>query len=77
VWNTSAHVQDNEQDPEKRPFTKQELQHFFDHADEHVTLIANSRKKSWLPAYRDSVMLKVAYSYGLRCGPCPASNPSV
>ena len=38
----------------------------FDHADDQVTLIANSNKKGWLPAYRDSVMFKVAYSYGLR-----------
>lgn len=65
-WNTAAHVQDNEQNPLKRPFTKKELQDFFDHADEQVSLIANARKKGWLPAYRDSVMFKVAYSYGLR-----------
>jgi integrase/recombinase XerD len=26
AWNTATHVQDNEQNPEKRPFTKQELQ---------------------------------------------------
>ncbi|SKU05518.1 site-specific recombinase XerD [Mycobacteroides abscessus subsp. massiliense] len=51
AWNTAAHVQDNEQDPKKRPFTKQELQDFFDHADDQVTLIANSKKKGWLPAY--------------------------
>ena len=30
------------------------------------TLIASSGKKGWLPAYRDAVMFKVAYSYGLR-----------
>lgn len=66
AWNTATHVQDNEQSPEKRPFTKQELQDFFDHADDQVTVIANSRKKGWLPAYRDAVMFKVAYSYGLR-----------
>lgn len=65
-WNTASHVQDNEQNPKKRPFSKQELQQFFDHADDEVTLIANSRKKGWLPAYQDSVMFKVAYSYGLR-----------
>ncbi|UVO11486.1 site-specific integrase [Mycobacterium sp. SVM_VP21] len=66
AWNTATHVQDNEQSPEKRPFTKQELQDFFDHADDQVTVIANARKKGWLPAYRDAVMFKVAYSYGLR-----------
>lgn len=66
AWNTAVHVQDNEQVPEKRPFTKRELQDFFDHADDQVTLIANSKKKGWLPAYRDAVMFKVAYSYGVR-----------
>lgn len=45
AWNTATHVQDNEQDPEKRPFTKQELQDFFDHANDQVTLIANSRRR--------------------------------
>jgi hypothetical protein len=28
-WNTATHVQDNEQSPAKRAFTKQELQDFF------------------------------------------------
>ncbi|AFJ34720.1 site-specific recombinase XerD [Mycobacterium sp. MOTT36Y] len=65
-WNTAAHVQDNEQRPAKRAFTKRELQDFFDHADDQVALIAASGRKGWLPAYRDAVMFKVAYSYGLR-----------
>jgi integrase/recombinase XerD len=77
AWNTATHVQDNEQDPEKRPFTKQELQHFFDHADDQVTLIANSRKKGWLPAYRDSVMFKVAYSYGCASTNCATCRQSI
>jgi integrase/recombinase XerD len=33
-WNTAVHVQDNEQSPAKRAFTKRELQDFFDHADD-------------------------------------------
>ena len=65
-WNTAKHVQDNEAQPEKRAFTKQELQDFFDHADDQVSAIAASSKKGWLPAYRDAVMFKIAYSYGLR-----------
>lgn len=65
-WNTAMHVQDNEQAPTKRAFTKRELQDFFDHADDRVALIAASARKGWLPAYRDSVMFKLAYSYGLR-----------
>lgn len=35
-WNTATHVQDHEQSPEKRPFRKQELQDFFDHAHDQV-----------------------------------------
>jgi hypothetical protein len=50
AWNTASHVQDNEQSPEKRAFTKQELQNFFDHADDQLSLIAASKKKGWLPA---------------------------
>jgi integrase/recombinase XerD len=65
-WNTAAHVQDNEQSPAKRAFTKRELQDFFDHADDQVSLIAASGRKGWRPAYRDAVMFKLAYSYGVR-----------
>jgi integrase/recombinase XerD len=64
-WNTAAHVQGNEQSPATRAFTKRELQDFFDHADDQVPLIAASGRKGWLPAYRDAVMFKLAYSYGL------------
>ena len=65
-WNTARHVQDNESRPDKRAFTPRELQDFFDHADEQVSVIAASGRKGWLPAYRDTVMFKLAYSYGLR-----------
>ncbi|WP_179272950.1 MULTISPECIES: site-specific integrase [unclassified Rhodococcus (in: high G+C Gram-positive bacteria)] len=65
-WNSAAHVQDNESAPTKRAFTKTELQELFDHADTQVETIAGIGRKGWLPAYRDAVMLKIAYSYGLR-----------
>jgi integrase/recombinase XerD len=65
-WNTATHVQGNEQSPAKRAFTKQELQDFFDHAEDRVSAAADSGRKGWLPAYRDAVMFKLAYSYGLR-----------
>jgi integrase/recombinase XerD len=42
------------------------LQAVFDHADDQVAIIAASGRKGWLPAYRDAVMFKIAYSYGLR-----------
>ncbi|MFP5019150.1 tyrosine-type recombinase/integrase (plasmid) [Paenarthrobacter ureafaciens] len=65
-WNTATHTQEYEGQPSKRPFTKAELQMLFDHADDQVELIAASGKKGWKAAYRDAVMLKITYSYGLR-----------
>ncbi len=35
-WNTAVHVQEAEADPRKRAFTRDELQAFFDHADDQV-----------------------------------------
>jgi integrase/recombinase XerD len=66
-WNTASHVQEYEGRPVKRPFTREELQWLFDHADDEVERVAASGRKGWQAAYRDAVMLKVAYSYGLRC----------
>jgi integrase/recombinase XerC len=65
-WNTAVHVQDNENDPAKRAFTRPELEAFFDHADEQVARIRAFGRKGWLPAFRDAVLLKTAYAYGLR-----------
>ncbi len=44
-WNTARHVQENEAQPEKRAFTKRELQDFFDHADEQVSAVVASGRK--------------------------------
>jgi integrase/recombinase XerD len=38
----------------------------FDHADDEVERIGKSGRKGWQAAYRDAVMMKVAYAYGLR-----------
>jgi site-specific recombinase XerD len=65
-WNTAVHVQDNESDPAKRAFTHDELQSFFDHADEQVVRIRNRGRKGWAPAFRDATLFKVAYAFGLR-----------
>src|SRR5919109_4497964 len=65
-WNTAVHVQDNESDPAKRAFTHDELQAFFDHADEQVVRIRDRGRKGWAPAFRDATLFKVAYSFGLR-----------
>ncbi|MFD1967403.1 site-specific integrase [Pseudonocardia alni] len=65
-WNSAGHHQDNEQDPRKRAFTRDELQAFFDRADQEVTRIRELGRKGWLPAFRDAVLFKVAYAWGLR-----------
>lgn len=65
-WNTAVHAQENESDPAKRAFTRAELEALFDYADEQVARIRAFGRKGWLPAFRDAVLLKTAYSYGLR-----------
>jgi integrase/recombinase XerD len=65
-WNSAGHHQENEQDPRKRAFTRAELQAFFDRADDEVDLIRSRGRKRWLPAFRDAVLFKVAYGWGLR-----------
>ncbi|CPZ28431.1 site-specific recombinase XerD [Mycobacteroides abscessus] len=61
-----SHVQDSEHRPKKRAFTRRELQDFFDRADDEVTRVAESDRKGWHAALRDSVMFKTTYAWGLR-----------
>lgn len=65
-WNTAVHVADSEADAGKRAFTRRELIALFDHADERVERIRRAGRKGWLPAFRDAVLLKTAYAFGLR-----------
>jgi integrase/recombinase XerC len=65
-WNTATHVQDVESSPAKRAFSRDELQAFFDHADDEVDRIRDAGKKGWIPAFRDAALFKTAYAYGLR-----------
>jgi site-specific recombinase XerD len=65
-WNTAVHVQEAEGDPSKRAFTVDELQAFFDHADEQVRRVRGRGRKGWLPVFRDATAFKVAYGFGLR-----------
>jgi integrase/recombinase XerD len=65
-WNTARHVQDNEQAPAKRAFTRRELQDFFDRADEEVGRPLRLGRKGHLAALRDAVLFKTAYAWGLR-----------
>ena len=65
-WNAAEHVQDAESDPVRRAFTRDELQTFFDHADDQVERIRATGRKGWLAAFRDATLFKVAYAFGLR-----------
>jgi site-specific recombinase XerD len=65
-WNIAVHVQDNEGDPRKRAFTVDELQMFFDFADDQAVRITGTGRKGWLSAFRDAALFKVAYGFGLR-----------
>lgn len=65
-WNSIAHLQSYEGNPEARPFTRQELQRFLDFADDQVDRAVRSRRKGVLAAYRDATLFKVMYGWGLR-----------
>lgn len=65
-WNTATHVQDAEGRAGLRAFTPEELQHFFDCADEEVVASRQRGRKGWLSLYRDATLFKVAYAWGLR-----------
>ena len=65
-WNTAAHVADSEADPRRRAFTRGELQAFFDYADDQVAVKRAAGRKGWMPAFRDAVLFKTAYGFGLR-----------
>jgi site-specific recombinase XerD len=66
-WNTAAHLADYEGGPGRRPMTREELQRFFDYADDQVGQAAGRGRKGALTAYRDATLFKVVYGWGLRC----------
>lgn len=65
-WNTAVHRVEGEARPENRPLSRQELQRFFDYCDERVVVAGGSGRKGWLAAYRDAVLFKTIYAWGLR-----------
>lgn len=65
-WNTARHVQDGMSRPRKRALTRSEIQSLFDYADDRVEKILAGGKKGAFAAFRDSLLMKVAYAWGLR-----------
>jgi integrase/recombinase XerC len=65
-WNTARHRTDHEGRPQVRPFTRVELQKFFDFADEQVARADRLGRKGSVAAFRDATLFKVIYAYGLR-----------
>lgn len=65
-WNTIAHLNSYEGRPEARPFTREELQRFFDYADDQVDRAVRAKRKGSLAAYRDATLFKAIYGWGLR-----------
>ena len=63
--NRATHAQESGE-ASKRPFSIQELQEFFDLADLEPERILNSGRKGALAAWRDAVMFKTIYAWGLR-----------
>lgn len=65
-WNTVVHRGEYEGRPGNRPFTREELQAFFDYCDQRVAQVADRGRKGWLAAYRDATLFKAIYAWGLR-----------
>ena len=65
-WNTAVHRSELEARPDRRPLSREELQRFFDHCDERVAALETSGRKGWLAVYRDAVLFKTIYGWGLR-----------
>ena len=64
--NAAAHVADYEGHPARRTFTRVELVTLLEHVDSQASTRHGLGVKGWASAFRDSVILKVAYGYGTR-----------
>jgi len=64
--NTLPHGSDYEGDPERRPFTRRELQDFFDYIDDQYLKVRKLGRKGALALLRDSTLFKSVLAWGLR-----------
>ena len=73
-WNTVAHLNEYEGQPQRRPLTYGEVQLLFDYLDDRVESIASAGKKGSLGALRDAMMLKSPTRSGCAATSCAAST---
>jgi integrase/recombinase XerC len=64
--NTLRHGDDYEGDAERRPFTRNEQQTFFDYIDDRYNVVRRLKRKGSLALLRDSTMFKTILGWGLR-----------
>lgn len=65
-WNTARHRSEFEGRPERRAMTRSELGRLFEVVDDQVEQVARFGGKGYASTYRDSVMIKAGYAWGLR-----------
>jgi site-specific recombinase XerD len=65
-WNTTAHVEELECDPSRRPLTREEVRIFLEHLHERTLVTQASGHKGTVTAKRDYVFFAVIYAFGLR-----------
>jgi site-specific recombinase XerD len=65
-WNTMKHLVDYEGGAARRPFTYDEIQLFFDVADDMSVRRGVSRVRGRVALMRDAQVFKTAYAFGLR-----------
>lgn len=65
-WNTTAHVEELECDPSRRPLTREEVRVFLEHLHERTERGQELGHKGTVTAKRDYVFFAVLYAFGLR-----------
>jgi integrase/recombinase XerC len=66
--NLTRHLHELDGEPGNRPLTRDELSRFFEFCDEQVALKQRRHRKGALAAFRDAVLFKLIYAWGLRRG---------
>jgi integrase/recombinase XerC len=72
--NLMRHLDDYEGDPSKRPLTEEELDALFAFCDAEFERRRRLGRKGALTAFRDAVIFKTLYAWGLRATECTMAN---